>query len=91
MLPDDLLSHVPFSVCIGKFKKIPDMMHLHGHERQDITTSLGCEEACMELAGYCAAADFRDGKCFIHDKNNYSVKGLIPSEGSMHFNLLACV
>ena len=42
-----------------------------GQERPDLITVDACIHECMNTFQSCAAVDFFEGKCYMHDKNSF--------------------
>lgn len=60
-----------------------------GQERPDLTTVDACIHECMDKIQSCAAVDFFQGQCYIHDKNSFN-HATMEKKGAMQYLAKPC-
>lgn len=85
-----LVRYLSFAECIIVFREIRGVMKLGGVEYTEVTTVEKCKQECVESFEYCGAVDFVDGKCFMHEKDNFEAKEAVRRTGSTQYVAKPC-
>ena len=54
------------------------------------TTVDKCKQECVESFEYCAAVDFVDGHCFMHEKDDFEYRTLTKRKGATQYIAKPC-
>ena len=72
------------------FEEFPNQMSTGGIEYKYISTVDKCKQECMDSIEYCAAVDFFDGQCVIHEKDDFNVEKVVKRTGGSQYIAKPC-
>jgi len=85
-----LVLYLSFAECIILFNEIPNQMSIPGIYYDFITTVDRCKQECVNSVTFCAAMDFFDGKCFMHEKGDFENRKVVKRTGATQYIAKPC-